>query len=90
MVDILNVSNIKWCRSSSTRSSGLKPSTREDWTWPGADEVLAGPTLTVEDDRRNYGEDRFITIGFPRQRDGDPRLDAAPWHASDHQHEEGQ
>ena len=29
-----------------------------------ADEVLAGPTLTVEDDRRNYGEDRFITIGF--------------------------
>lgn len=29
-----------------------------------ADEVLAGPTLTVEDDRQNYGEDRFITIGF--------------------------
>ena len=29
-----------------------------------ADEVLAGATLTVEDDRRNYGEDRFITIGF--------------------------
>ncbi len=29
-----------------------------------ADEVLAGDTLTVEDDRRDYGEDRFITIGF--------------------------
>ena len=29
-----------------------------------AEEVLAGPTLTVEDDRRDYGEDRFITIGF--------------------------
>ncbi len=29
-----------------------------------ADEVLAGATLTVEDDRRDYGEDRFITIGF--------------------------
>ena len=29
-----------------------------------ADDVLAGPTLTVEDDRQNYGEDRFITIGF--------------------------
>ena len=29
-----------------------------------ADEVLAGPTLTVEDDRQDYGEDRFITIGF--------------------------
>ena len=29
-----------------------------------AGEVFAGATLTVEDDRRNYGEDRFITIGF--------------------------
>ena len=29
-----------------------------------AGEVLAGATLTVEDDRQNYGEDRFITIGF--------------------------
>ena len=24
----------------------------------------AGATLTVEDDRRDYGEARFITIGF--------------------------
>ena len=29
-----------------------------------AEEVLAGTTLTVEDDRRDYGEERFITIGF--------------------------
>ena len=29
-----------------------------------ADEVFAGAALTVEDDRRDYGEDRFITIGF--------------------------
>ena len=29
-----------------------------------ADEVFAGSTLTVGDDRQNYGEDRFITIGF--------------------------
>ena len=29
-----------------------------------ADEVFAGATLTVEDDREDYGEDRFITIGF--------------------------
>ena len=29
-----------------------------------ADEVFAGATLTVEDDRKDYGEDRFITIGF--------------------------
>ena len=29
-----------------------------------ADEVFAGATLTVADDRQYYGEDRFITIGF--------------------------
>ena len=29
-----------------------------------AGEVFAGATLTVEDDRRDYGEDRFITVGF--------------------------
>ncbi|MCY3879896.1 MAG: BrnT family toxin [Rhodobacteraceae bacterium] len=29
-----------------------------------AAEVLAGVTLTVGDDRRDYGEARFITIGF--------------------------
>ena len=29
-----------------------------------AEEVLAGATLTIEDDRLDYGEDRFITIGF--------------------------
>ena len=29
-----------------------------------AEEVLAGATLTVEDDRLDYGEERFITIGF--------------------------
>ena len=29
-----------------------------------AADVFAGPTLTVEDDRQDYGEVRFITIGF--------------------------
>ena len=29
-----------------------------------ADEVFAGSTLTVRDQRREYGESRFITIGF--------------------------
>ena len=29
-----------------------------------AEEVFAGATLTVEDDRQDYGEERFITIGF--------------------------
>ena len=27
-------------------------------------EILSGPTLTVEDDRRGYGEKRCITVGF--------------------------
>lgn len=30
----------------------------------GASAIFAGDTLTVEDDRRDYGEARFITIGF--------------------------
>ena len=29
-----------------------------------AEDVLAGATLTVEDDRQDYGEVRYITIGF--------------------------
>ena len=29
-----------------------------------AGEVFAGATLSVPDDRKDYGEDRFITIGF--------------------------
>lgn len=29
-----------------------------------AGDVFAGSTLTVEDDRRDYGEHRFITVGF--------------------------
>ena len=29
-----------------------------------AAEVFADATLTIEDDRHDYGEDRFITIGF--------------------------
>ena len=29
-----------------------------------ADEVFAGATLIVEDDRQDYGEGRFIKIGF--------------------------
>ena len=29
-----------------------------------AGEVFAGATPTVEDDRRDHGEDRFVTVGF--------------------------
>jgi uncharacterized DUF497 family protein len=30
--------------------------------------VLTGPTLTIPDDRYDYGEDRFITIGKLHER----------------------
>jgi len=33
-----------------------------------ADEIFAGPTLTVEDDRKDYEETRFITIGLLDER----------------------
>ena len=33
-----------------------------------AGEVFEGRTLTVQDDRHDYGEERFITIGFLDQR----------------------
>ena len=29
-----------------------------------AGEVFAGATLSVKDDRRDYGEERYITVGF--------------------------
>ena len=33
-----------------------------------AEEIFAGATLTVEDDRKDYGEIRLITIGFLDER----------------------
>ncbi|MBC2775385.1 BrnT family toxin [Rhizobium sp. AQ_MP] len=33
-----------------------------------ADEVFAGPHLTIQDDRRDYGEVRFMTIGLLDRR----------------------
>ncbi len=53
-----------------------------------ANEVFAGTTLTVADDRRDYGEPRYITIGFL-----DGRMVVLVWTtrvASHYQHEESQ
>jgi uncharacterized protein len=33
-----------------------------------AEEVFAGNTITVEDDRMDYGEKRFITVGLLEKR----------------------
>jgi len=48
---------------------------KRDWTlrergldFEDADRVFAGPTFDQEDDRRDYGEVRIITIGFLRGR----------------------
>jgi hypothetical protein len=43
------------------QQSAPPPSKLGAWTWRVP---IAGATLTVEDDRQDYGEDRFITIGF--------------------------
>jgi uncharacterized protein len=39
--------------------------------------VFAGPTITAQDTRRDYGETRFQTVGFLADRIGDGCLDAA-------------
>ena len=31
-----------------------------------AEQVFAGPTFTFEDDRRDYGEERWVTLGMLR------------------------
>ena len=33
-----------------------------------ADEIFAGNTITIEDDRMDYGEKRFITVGLLEER----------------------
>ncbi len=46
------------------RRSAPRRSRPEDWTWAGQRTCFADATLTVEDDRQDYGEVRYITIGF--------------------------
>jgi uncharacterized DUF497 family protein len=53
-----------------------------------ADEIFAGATLTIADDREDYGEPRFITVG---RLDG--RMVVTVWTrrgSPHHQPEEGQ
>ena len=49
-----------------------------------AEVVFAGMTITVEDTRRDYGETRNQTVGFPGRSNGDDRLDAARRGATHH------
>ena len=46
-----------------------------------AADVFAGATLTVEDDRQDYGEVRYITIGFL-----DEAMVVLVWTRRDHLH----
>ncbi len=57
-------SNINSCGSNSTRRSARRRLRPEGWTWPEQRTWFAGATLTVEDDRHDYGEVRYVTIGF--------------------------
>ncbi len=34
----------------------------------GIEQVFTGPTYTIEDDRQEYGETRFVTLGFLQGR----------------------
>ena len=34
------------------------------WISPNAAQVFAGPTFTFEDDREDYGEQRWVTLGL--------------------------
>ena len=54
-----------------------------------AADVFSGATLTVEDDRQDYGEIRHITIGFLDEAMVVLALDAPRRRTQDHQHEEG-
>jgi len=33
-----------------------------------AEQVFAGPTFTFEDDRKDYGEERWVTLGLLRDK----------------------
>ena len=55
-----------------------------------AAEIFAGATLTIADDRKDYGELRFITIGRLDGLHGRERLDPARRGPPHHQPEEGQ
>ena len=41
---------------------------RHGLSFHDAETVFAGPCVTFEDTRRDYGEPRFIAIGLPRGR----------------------
>ena len=64
-------------------------------TFLQAAQIFRGPTLKVEDTRRDYGEQRFIALGsfdaqvfrvVYTQRDGDIRIISA-WRAGRHDRE---
>ncbi len=39
---------------------------RRDLDFAHAEQVFAAPTFTFEDDRRDYGEQRWVTLGLLR------------------------
>lgn len=41
---------------------------KHGFDFAGVEQGFEGPTFTVEDDRANYGESRFVTIGFWAER----------------------
>ena len=52
---------MKFTWRESKRKSNLK---KHDFDFVKSEQVFNGPTITVEDSRDYYGEQRFNTIGF--------------------------
>ena len=42
--------------------------TKRGLDFADAEKVFDGPTFTFEDDRRDYGEQRWVTLGFLREK----------------------
>jgi uncharacterized DUF497 family protein len=47
------------------RQANLK---KHGMDFPDAERVFAGPTFTFEDDREDYGEQRWVTLGLLREK----------------------
>jgi uncharacterized DUF497 family protein len=55
-----------------------------------AEQVFAGPSVTFEDSRFDYGEERLITFGLARRSSGHPSPCTPRRNNAHHLHEKGE
>lgn len=58
------VYTLRKCTSPGTKRSARPILRTTAWTSLTPEKVFEGPTFTYEDDRIDYGERRFVTLGF--------------------------